>query len=184
MRAKHIHSAFTLVELMVVIAIISALVIWSMRVDLSRLTQKQQTGLELVQINNIFEEIRNNALIGRWVGVDVQNPDSWGIDISVQNWGEIQAYSTLAWTNTPSPQGTWSAQENREILEISCRSLDWSSSTPLTGTGTLNFVWDQISMSGTGCDSFNQTVLFIRYGDDTLSETLTLNTLSWVMKRN
>lgn len=185
MQNIQIQKAFTLIELLVIVSIIALLIIASTRIDLSRLTQKQQTGLELIKITNIFEEIRNNALIGRWVEEDFRNPDFWKIDISAENNGKIQSFYTLWGVDTIYSNNSWSASRGQKILNLECQSFDGSVTSSLTTwTATLIFEWNSITLNHPNCDSQTQKNLFLRYGDLNISETLMFNTLSWVIKRN
>ncbi len=184
MKEKQPNKGFTLVELLVVIVIISILILWSLRINLSRLSQKQETGIELIQIMNVLEEIRDNALIGRWVWVNLENPDSWKIEVSSNNWGIIESFTTIWSTDTPYANWTWSAKKNREILDLECRNFDESDISPLSGVVILTFDGSEIDINATGCTPEEQKILFIRYGNANISETLTLNTLTWVIERN
>jgi prepilin-type N-terminal cleavage/methylation domain-containing protein len=61
----HRHKAFTLAEILVVMVIITFIGIAASRLNFSRLSLNEKLNIEVLKINNIFQEVKNNSLIGR-----------------------------------------------------------------------------------------------------------------------
>ena len=172
---------FTLIEILVVIAIIAIITIWAMRINLSRLTEKQIVWIELLEIRTILEEIQNNAFL--WKGVwENQSPaDTWEVRISSENGWEIIWLYNLDGAELLYKNTTWNAKNNNRIMNLECQNYDWSQSTRISWTWGLVFDNELIRINSDEC-STNQRVLFIRYGNENISESLRFNTLSWVIE--
>lgn len=128
--------AFTLMEILVGISIISIMAIGISQINLNRLSDRQKLDIELSKITSLIEETRNNALIGRWVGTNLVTPDSWNINISNNSSsGTLNISHYSWWTNINYKNYT--IQKPFSIMEISCRNIDWVS----TGTGNNILIW-------------------------------------------
>lgn len=177
MRKKDIFPAFTLTEIIVSITIISIMALWISKLDFSRLSQKQQIDIEVIKIVSIFEEIRNNSFLWRWVGWAM--PSSWEINFSqAANWSINTTYNG----STSYPQWDWASPALFSILNITCWNLDWSSNGILTAGWILTFNNGTIDISGIGCNNTSYRKLIIEYGLWTLKRTITINTLSGIIE--
>jgi prepilin-type N-terminal cleavage/methylation domain-containing protein len=170
-------SAFSLVELVIVVTIIAIIWLWVSRFDFSRLTQQQQSKIEMIRIKALFEEVRNNALL--WKAVTSLNiiPSSWKVDVSLFGSGRVLSHylSGSTWINTGK---SWSASRPFRISSILCKNLSQTLSGSLTGTGTLLITWSLMSISGSWCTDPNFKILEIVQSDGRFSETLYINTVT------
>jgi len=181
MQQKNTLLAYTVIELLVVIAIIGIIAIWATQLDFNRLSQKQQVSIEAVKIINIIEEVRNNALTGKWIWVSLETPDAWKIDISQSASGTITSSYTLdngsSWTTYSF--WSWQAPFPQEIISMECNKLDGSIqaiSTPVS----ISFTWSVWSLSG--CSDNNYKIFSFIYGIANLQHTVSTNVLTGVIE--
>ena len=134
-------TAFTLIEILVVISMIMILVIWLSRIDLSK-GQDVQKSLSFSQkLQNPIEKTITNALIWKWIWTSLMVPNAWKIDISKTNsWTLITNY--LSWASRTIYE-TITAEKLSEISNIRCYNLDNSSPLTIT-TWTIYITWSQI----------------------------------------
>ena len=184
MQEKLPASGFTLTEILVVIVIIAMIIIWAANLDFRRLSQEQRVAIESISIANIFEEIRNNSLIGRSVWNPWQTPDSWKIEFSTNGSGTIVSSYTVSGTDYPYANLAWNAPAFYEIQNIKCVSLDWPawSEDILTWTGTISFTGSLVDLSGTNCDAPEHKVLAIEFWNTRFSEIIRFNTLTGIIE--
>lgn len=170
-------SAFTLAELLVVMSIIGILALWISNINFSRLSQKQQVSIESIKIVNLIEEARNNALIWKWVGVSLTTPDSWSIVL--ENNSSSGSLQSTYLSGTSIAYSSWDSPFPFSISNLECRRLDDSadsSSWPFTLTFTGSVWW--IS----GCSDNTYKKIKFDYGVWSLTQNITINTLSWVIE--
>lgn len=122
MNKNRVYWGFTLVELMVWIAIISLMALWVSSIDFQRLSQNQKTQIELVKVLNIIEEARNNAMIWRGIGTNLDTPDSWSVILDTSDSWSIESIWTL-WFATWSLR-LWEAKNPIIISNMRCQSID------------------------------------------------------------
>ncbi len=182
MRQKNNISAFTLIELMVWITVIGIMAFWISQFNFSRLSQKQKIDIELIKIVNIFEEIRNNALVWKWVGVNLDTPSSWRLQISTSWSWQIRSAYNISWWNTY--WASWDTPFPFWITQIQCGNLDYSSTGALNGTWTFTFINNTIDFSGTNCNNAAYKRIYITYWLGNLLKTIAINTLSGVIEVN
>lgn len=171
--------AFTLIEILVWISVISIVTLTATQIDFRRLSQKQNLAITTTEIITKIENIRNYALTGKWVWNPLTTPHSWTLEISTQGSGSIFAlYST--WSIVAFPEWHWNSGKKGFIKNIYCEKLD-GTSTPLAGTGTLSFVWDTINLSGCP-DSYYRKLLLEIYLSP-FSEKIEINTVSGIIEK-
>lgn len=171
--------AFTLTEIIVWISIISIITLWVTQVDFNRLSQRQKISIESTKIINTIEAIRDFALSGKWVGNPLVTPSSWTLDISTNGSGTL-----LASYNTGSivafPQYDWKSDTKIYIKSIVCEKLN-GVNAPLSGTGTLTFTGENISL--TGCPDIYYKKLILELESPPFSEKIEINSINGVVNR-
>lgn len=178
-------NAFTLVEIMVVVAVITLIIIWGSQLDFSRLSQKQKWDIESVKIISIFEEARNNALLWKstlsWS--TLINPKWWEIRVDeATSSGTISWNYSLNWIFTDSiilSNFWWVAKKPFYIKNLRCTRID--------GTGIQNPAWASIrflpsSKMELRCWSATlnaqDKILELELSSGTFTNTIRINTLS------
>lgn len=170
--------AFTLIEILVGISIISIMALGISQMNFSRLSDNQKLDIELSKITSIIEETRNNALIGRWLGTNLVNPDSWNIQISnnsssgtinvlYNSWGARVNYKS------------YSVQKPFSIIEISCKNVDWNS----TGTSSNVLLWYTWANAGVDlwCSS-DSSILDIQVWNSRLNKDIHIETITNIIE--
>ncbi len=135
-------NAFTLIEILVVIAMIGILLIWLSKIDLSK-WQDQQKSLSFAnKIQVAIETTIANALVSKWIGTNLTVPSAWKIEISKANsWTLLTSY--YSWTSRINYE-TIKADKLYEINSIDCYNLDNSFSWSISWTWYIYMTWSQI----------------------------------------
>lgn len=173
---------YTLVEILVVIAIIWILALAISNFNFTRLNAKQLVSIELVKIENILSEVRDNSLVWRWVWTSLQVPTSWNIDISTVSSGSLNSYYFIPSSIPPIDylNGLWTAPENTSIQNILCKSFIGQSES--SNNVTLTFTGAEIDISAWCTHATrNYKILDIIYGQWTLTGSVSINTVTWVI---
>lgn len=83
--------AFTLIEIMIVLLIISVLTFWVSNIQWNTLSDIQKSSIFKNRIVSHIETVRNNSLFGKSITQNAVLPDVWRIDIST--WSIMTRYS-------------------------------------------------------------------------------------------
>jgi len=169
--------AFTLSEVLVVIAIIWILALVGTRLDFSRISIKQEINTKVIEIESIVTEVRNNALIWKWFGTPVEIPTDW--DIIVENntsSGSIEVYASGALYKS------WVVPENMAIQDILCQNFNGTSQS--VASATLSFTGSELDITNWCNPSNNHKILSIIYGQTSLTWSISVNTTTGVISRN
>ncbi|MCD5374911.1 prepilin-type N-terminal cleavage/methylation domain-containing protein [Candidatus Gracilibacteria bacterium] len=178
MRRKTPTLGFTLMEILVVISILGILAIGIAQVDFSRLSQNQRIQIEATKILNIVEEVRNNALIGRGVGVDLNTPDSWSVVFeNDSSSGSVTSYYHSG--STSFTGSVWKSPIPFLISSLECRQLD---ETVDTSSGPFTLVFTGSVGGITGCSDSSYKKLNFIYGGVNFSRNISINTLSGIIE--
>ncbi|MDD2871604.1 MAG: prepilin-type N-terminal cleavage/methylation domain-containing protein [Candidatus Gracilibacteria bacterium] len=177
------RNAFTLAELMVGITIISILAIGVSNINFNRLNTKQKLEIFTNNIKTDFETIRNNALSGKGIGANLDVPQKWKIDYSMNNSGTIIS-SKFDGTN-------WLIEKNLDfptnytISSIKCGKLNEAESfyddLTVGGTGTIIFEGVKLSFDKSGdsnCELNADKILEFTINDNIDKKTIIINTLN------
>lgn len=179
MQQKNIFRAFTLPELLVAIAIISVLALGISQFNFNRLSQKQQIEIEVVKLISLIEDVRNNALIGRWVGTSLVTPTAWNITLS--NDTSSGTILTQYYSGSLNTYNTWNTRFPFSIQEIRCENINGSNSTTSRRIN-LSFTWTLWGINS-GCTWIvNPKIIEIDYGLPDLQKTIHFNLLSGVIE--
>ena len=136
-------TAFTLIEILVVISMIMILVIWLSRIDLSKGQDVQQSLSFSQKLQIPIEKTITNALIWKWIWTSLMVPSAWKIDISKANsWTLITSYT---WGSRIQYE-TITAEKLSEISNIRCYDLNnnLTQTMNITETWTIYITWCQI----------------------------------------
>ena len=177
-KTKINYKWFTLIELMVVIALISIIILGATRVDFDRSSNKQKLAIFTNEIVSKIETVRNNALIGRWIGSSLETPDSWEIQISdISSWSVQTSYNL--WGG-PISSNEYSIIPNAfySIWDMRCIQLDGTSEA--NWNATININGNEMSLSGCSNDGFKILEFTTSYRD--LTQAVQINTLSWLIE--
>lgn len=171
--------AFTLVEILVVITLISIITLWAGQINFKRLSQRQEVAILTNNVINNIETIRNYASNGRGVGVSLETPEFWEIRFSqAWSWSIETFYSTGSLVSFP--ETNWSSESNNIIDDIYCEKINGSTGS-LSSTGIIVFEKNNITLSGCSDTFFRKLVMRFRVVDYT--ETIEINTLNGVVQK-
>lgn len=184
---KFSSNAFTLIELMVVIAIIAMIILSSNFMSFNNVSNKQKLETKAVNITNNIEEIVNNALLWKWIWANLYVPKKYKIDFST-SWSWVINTQYFSWTyldyNLFNKKADFS-DKFESLSQIKCFKLN--SSTPentfswsTIWTWTLFIEWSNISLSWS-CNSTTK-ILEIEIKRKSYTKKIQINTLNWLIK--
>jgi len=164
---------------MVWIAIIALMALWVSSIDFQRLSQNQKTQIELVKVVNIIEETRNNAMIWRGVGTDLDTPDSWSVILDTSSSWRVESIWNL-WFSTWS-LSLWEAENPIRISNMRCQSIDGSIDDSATNT-VVSIVYNGSSAQLIWCndDSFKKIVFDFWFWENT--KEISINAVTGIIE--
>ena len=155
---------FTLIELMVWIAIVSILLLWVSNINFNTITNQEKLRDFNNWIITNIETVRNYALLWKWESVSTIIPESWHIDIAkVWSWWYMSTSYNSGWTLYSSPQfyinfTWWYIIESIRCLEYDNTEIHLFDETT-DWIWSLIFKWGNISWSWSLlCDNSNTKV--------------------------
>jgi len=168
------NKAFTLIEILVWMAILTILIMWATRVNFNYSTNNQKLEIFNNKIASEIETARNNSLIWKWVGSELIIPDWWKIDFST-NWSWVVITSYLSWT--------WIENNKVSIDEwYSISNINCSSDLIATETWTIFFDSWEYSL-WTDCPT-NYTKINIETSFRmSKPKNIEFNSISWLIKK-
>ncbi len=177
-------SWFTLIELMVSVAIIGIIALWSTSLNFNKLSNREKLKINNNKIVSTIETIRNNSLMWKWIWVNLINPKYWRIDFSkVGSWKILVSYNTggldINFTEKNIIFNNW-----YYIDSVICSNLSWT-----FNNNTLSWVlfisWDNITWSGASlCNDTRTKKLEIITWYRNLTWSILINTVSWLIEQN
>lgn len=172
---------FSLIELLVVIAIIGIIVVWASRIDFNPQIDKQNFDMFTNNVFTSIETVRNNALLGKWVGSGsiFTHPEKWVIKLSSVWTGSIQAEYQSGTNIYP----LWDfrvdfVNQNTKISELRCKSIDGPS---LTGS-LIDIEISGKTMSFSGCSN-DQKILQIKTEYKNFHKVIEVNSITWLIEK-
>lgn len=174
--------AFTLIELIVWIAIVSIMMLWISQIDFNRLSLKQELEILTNNIKSNHELVRNNSLSWKWVWLDLIVPDWWKIGIS----------KIWSWTITNNYLSWWLRQDLKNeivfkpwmhISWLRCLQIDWvTEDTVIDNTSTWEILYNGIWLTlSWACDQTTSKILEITLENlKTDTKKIEINTLNWI----
>ena len=175
---------------MVVIALISIIILGATRVDFNRSSNQQKLAIFTNEIVSKIETVRNNALIWKGIGIDVETPDQWRIIIWNTSPGSIETsyYTWGSWTN--SDEYSVNPDSFYEITDLNCISLDNNITEAAAGNRALYIDGNELALSEfnttptppSTCSNNGFKILEFTTSYRNLTKTVRINTLSWLIE--
>ncbi|MCP4523954.1 MAG: hypothetical protein GY828_07095 [Candidatus Gracilibacteria bacterium] len=169
--------AFTLAELMVVIAVIMIVGTAAARLDFNYISDGQRiTGLNNDLISQ-FETIRNYSLLGKGVDTSIGVPDMWKIEYSLVGSGTSQvSYNMTGSSWIQFPEKHIFTQGGFYFEGIECHDITGASTS--VSSGALEFSGPNIEIIG--CSNAKKLSFQTNYKIQ--KETLTINSITGIME--
>jgi len=137
---------FTLIELLITIAIITILFWAANQLNFNRIGNNERIQIFNTKILSHYETIRNNALLWKWVNTDLFTPDSWKILYnSSGSWSITTQYlSGATWVNYTTINPT--IPGNHSITDIHCLNLAWTNAENSWNIAEIIFSGNDITL--------------------------------------
>jgi prepilin-type N-terminal cleavage/methylation domain-containing protein len=170
---------FTLIELLVVIFIIGVITLSATNINFHSLNDKQKLDIFVNKVTAHFEEIRNNSLLWKAVGTNIEIPKEWKIEIS-RNWsGSIRTYyNTWVWIEHNKVK----FEKLYEIKTIQCLSLDGTFTHNITWTWIIQIKWSNLNLSWECSDPRLKKIKTIIQYKNLFEKTFEINTINWLVE--
>ena len=181
---RSLAHGFTIIEIIVVIALLAIFTLTATSVDFSRLSVRQEQEIFTNQVIGTIQSLKNFAFQWKWVGLSLETPSEWTLRISENGNGEIRSsYTTSTASNIAYPSLSIDERDNYSISGIICKSFDGSlpDETPTSDTVTLSFISDRIILSG--CPSPRYTILEFTTSHGEYSDIVQIHTVSTVIQK-
>lgn len=174
---------FTLMELIVVIAIIWVLTIWASRISFNSQIDNQNLEMFTNSIFSNIETIRNNSLLWKWMWTwtTMIYPEKWVVNIS----------KTWSWKIENFYQSWWISYNYKEIninfindfskiSEIKCRDINWNWYEIINNID-IEFSGKNITLSW--CTYPNDKLLELTTNYKSFSKTIKLSKVTWLIEK-
>lgn len=173
--------AFTLIELLAAISVISIVMIAGSRINLSsQKTVEEKIKIEAIKVKNILEEARSNALVGRSNSTIIDEDLIWKVVLWSAN-EHIRLYSRVSGVDTLTRE--YVLTPPFEILSVDCKNISGSQVEARTSVGTVIHFEGKESQIITDCSWVDkESILEINIGNALYQETIRVNTVSWVIE--
>ncbi|NUJ97198.1 prepilin-type N-terminal cleavage/methylation domain-containing protein [Candidatus Gracilibacteria bacterium] len=178
---KNNKFGFTLVEILVVIAIIGILALGFSRINYKAISDRQMGIIFTNRIVSILETIRNNSLLGKGIpGGEI--PSSRTIDIPYGTGKTIiTSYENSGGIVVVNNEFSLPLGMGEEIRRITCRNFGSGSiSENITTTGSIKFEKEEVKIFGCSDDSFRILELRTKYRD--FEKTIIINSINGVIE--
>ena len=182
--------AFTLIELIVWIAIIAIITLWITKLYWSNIPDKQKLDLFTNKIIWIIDSVKNYALVWKWIWNNLDTPKYFKIELST---GTLSA-GTFTWSYLQTYYSTWSNvdviydemsiksfNEFYNINSIQCKKIDLSDpKDAIDGIVSISFEWSNATLSW--CTDNYHKIVDIELYYKSFRKVIRLNALSWVVE--
>jgi prepilin-type N-terminal cleavage/methylation domain-containing protein len=178
--------AFTIIELLVVIVIISIITIWLSNINFKWQQDKEELEKKVNKIISIFEEIQTNSLL--WKSEkNYKIPEKRKITFATWANNEfILEKFYLSWTTWNSIEKTTLKKPWFFVTNFYCSELNNPTSTwSFSNSWEIIFQWAKLSLSGSYCSENKFQKLEINFRLRDFNKKIIFNTLSWnIEKKN
>jgi len=175
---KNIKKAFTLIEIMVVIALMWIIALWASKLNFNSLSDRQKVDWFFYQIKNNIETTKNNALIWKEIKLADNSkivPKKWRIDFNNSASGSIKTYyQNNSDTFINYPENNILTKKHYQIII----SNNWSK---LSDTWSLLIEWWNLNLTWSTI-LWSDKVLEIETKYKNLSKKFSINTISGVIE--
>lgn len=179
--------AFTLIELIVWIAIIAIITLWITKLYWSNIPDKQKLDLFTNKIIWIIDSVKNYSLVWKWIWNDLETPKYFRIELST--W--VLSAGTFTWSYLKTYYNTWSSDvlydemtiktfnEFYNIRSLKCQKLDLSGDEYISKISVI-FKWSSASFSW--CSDNYHKIVDINLWYKWFNKIIRLNALNWVVE--
>ena len=179
--------AFTLIELIIAISLISFVALWATRLNFNNINDKQQIENYTNKIKNNIENIRNKALAWKWIWADLNIPKKWILEFS-KNWSWTIITKALDENWNTLINDTFNVKTWYSFSSIKCWKY-WESEnnySELEYTWAIDFIWWDIKLiidpAEIDCWVNDSKILLINVVWLNNSKRIKIDTLSWLVE--
>lgn len=179
---KKEKKAFTLVELMVVMAVIVLIALSFNTTNLTKLTDRQKIQIFTNKLITNIESLRNSSLIWKWADSNLTSTYLTEITLTdAWSWSLIVKYNTWA-TSTLINNSEFSLTPwiSYSIKEIRCLRID-NSDDWVTASWVVSIVWANLSLSWCPVTS-RKLKITTKFLDN--EQDFTINVVNWLVIKN
>ena len=170
--------AFTLLELMVWIAIISIISLWISNLYWSNIPDKQRLDIFTNKVISIIDSVKNYALVWKWIWQYIETPKYYKIDISTGSYLRTY-YNTWIIDTLFYPLSIDTFTSSYSIKSITCKNLDL---TNLSTTNAISIFYEWSTISLSWCIDNYQKIVDIELFFKWFTNIIRLNSISWVLE--
>jgi len=168
---------FTLIELLVMISLIWILAMWISNISFKKNVNRDRLEKLSWNIYNIIEEIRNYALLWKWIWPNLITPKRYKLNVSKTNSWTITTYY-LSWS-TYNIYNTFDTIEQENIKEIKCLDINWWNEDNSISDLDLIYEWDTLTLSWCTQDSHRKVEILAEY--KWYAKSININSVSWLI---
>lgn len=177
---KKNRKAFTLLEIMVVIALIAIIMTWVSTLNFSSLSNSQKAEILANKIISQIEEARNNILVWKWETNTTtpswfSNIKSYNITLE-KNFFEVKKQKDTAEVT----EKKYNFENNEKITNLFC--INWTNTTNLWEKMSIKFFpeWICIWKNKNDCNCLSgEIVLEFNWS----KKTIIFDSISWLVKQ-
>lgn len=172
--------AFTIIELLVWVAIISIITLWITNLYSSKIPDRQRLDIFASKVISKFDTIKNYSLVWKWVWKSLVTPKYYLIELS-KSGSYLKSFYNTWWINNIyyDQMSLYPFWESYKIHSIKCKNLD-STNTSIINKLDLKYEGANITLSW--CIDDFQKVIEIELYYKGFKNLLRLNTISWVLE--
>jgi len=190
---KNKNKAFTLIEILVWITIVSILIIWISNINFNTISEKKRLDRSIIKIVSQIETVRNNSLLGKWIWENLEIPKNYELHIwNTWSWKIVIYYNT--WSTDSEKQiynlekdiKFWDNFEN--ISKMTCLDIKWNIVTDEDNdnniknwTGIIKFEWKNLTILW-ACDKPKSKIFEFEITRKTHKQNIQINTLNWLIE--
>lgn len=180
---KNNKKAFTIIELLVWITIISLITLWITKLYSSDIPDRQKLDLFTNKVIWIFDTVKNYSLVWKWIWLNLDTPKYFEIELS-NTWDYLKTYYSTWWTSKIyyTQMSLFPFWEHFSIYSLRCNNLTLNDpSNPINDTIFIKYEWWNISLSW--CTNSYQKIIDFEFYYKWFKKSLRLNSISWVLEQ-